>query len=144
MDLAIISPGLVTDEQKAAWAEYKNYRNKINSKKKFEERNYKREKMLQNIDDPAKMWRTSKEFMNWKSTGIPTQLEVNNVLITSAGSIADLMNNFFIDKVNLIRAGKRNVAANFSSCVEIMQNKHSKLNLGHFSVEKVKQLISSK
>ena len=143
VDLAIISPGLVTDDQKAAWAEYRNYRNKINNKKKFEERNYKKEKMLQNIDDPAKMWRTSKEFMNWKSTGTPTQLEVNNVLLTSAGSIAELMNNFFIEKVNLIRAGMRNVAANFSSCRDIMQNKQCKLNLGHLSVEKVRKLISS-
>ena len=141
--LAKVSPELVSDEQKAAWDNYKRLRNLINNKKKYEEVNYKKEKIAENAGDPSKLWKKSKEFMNWKSTGTPTQIEVDNVLITSAGKIAEIMNTFFIEKVSIIRRGMRILAPSFSSCNKIMQNKNCKLSLSHVSVEKVKKLISS-
>ena len=35
-DLAIVSPGLASDEQVEAWQQFKLYRNKVNNKKKFD------------------------------------------------------------------------------------------------------------
>ena len=101
--LATANPGLATAEQYQAWGEYKKLRNKINNLKGTEENEFKKKKIEDNIKDTAKVWRFTKMFMNWKSTGSPSQLEENGVLITSARSIAQIMNNFFIDKVRYIR-----------------------------------------
>ena len=79
--------------------------------------------------------------MGWKSTGTPTQIEVDNVLITSAGKIAEIMNTYFIEKVSLIRRSMRNLVPDFTSCNKIMENKNCNLSLSHVSVEKVRKLI---
>ena len=67
-------------------------------------------------------------FMNWKSTGSPSQLEENGVLITSARSIAHVMNNFVIDMAPYMR---------------VMKDKKCKLSLSHITVYKVRKLLSS-
>ena len=142
VDLAKMSAGHVTEEQKDAWCEYKRLRNLVNNKKKYDENNYKRDKIAKNVDDPSKLWSQSKEFMNWKTTGTPTQIEVNNELITSASKIAGLMNTFFLEKISLIRRNMRDLVPDFTSCSKIMQNKNCKLSLSHVSVAKVRKLIS--
>ena len=142
-ELANLDPGPASYEQKAAWDEFKQYRNKVNNKKKHDEKNYKQEKMNENIDDPASMWKTAKSFMNWKSPGTPTQIEVNNRLITSAASIATHMNQFFIDKVRLIRASMGQVVTNMGQCMRIMENKRCGLGLQHVTVDKVRKLARS-
>ena len=141
-NLAVANPGEASEEQRFAWSEYKKYRNKINNKKGFEERNYKKDKIEENIHDSAKVWNSTKTFMNWKSTGTPSQIEVNNQLVTSARLIAELMNQFFIDKVRLIRAGMCQVVTNLASCMKIMENKRCRLNLQHITVSKVRKLLS--
>ena len=142
-ELAVANPGEASDEQRLAWEEYKKLRNKINNKKRFEERDYKREKIEENIDDPAKVWNTTKRFMNWKSTGTPSQLEVNHQLVTSAKLIAGLMNQFFVDKVRLIRNGMGQVVTNLGHCMEIMTNKRCRLSLHYITVTKVRKLLRS-
>ena len=142
-DLAVANPGVASEEQKQAWSEYKKLRNKINNRKGFEETNYKRDKILQDIDDPAKVWGTTKAFMNWKSPGTPSQIEVNNQLITSAREIAKLMNQFFIDKVRLIRAGMGHVVTNLAQCKSIMENKRCSLSLQYITVDNVRKLLQS-
>ena len=77
-ELAIASPGQASEEQKFAWGEYKNYRNKINNKKVFEETNYKKEKITEDIQYIAKIWNSTDAFMGWKNTGSPSQIVVNN------------------------------------------------------------------
>ena len=53
------------------------------------------------------------------------------------------MNDFFIEKVNLIRRGLRRVPENFEECVKIMRGKHCSLNLGNVSVVAVKKLLNN-
>ena len=142
-NLATLNPGAVCDEQRNAWAEFKDCRNKVNNMKKYDERNYKREKMKESSEDPSSMWRTAKTFMNWKSPGTPSQIEINNSLITSAGLIATHMNQFFVDKVRLIRASMAQVVTNLGHIKNIMENKRCKLSLGHVSEEKVLKLLRS-
>ena len=89
------------------------------------------------------MWKTAKNFMNWKSPGTPSQIEVNNSLITSAALIATHMNQFFIDKVRLIRASMGQVVTNLGHCKKIMENKRCGLRLHHVSEQKVLKIIKS-
>ena len=140
-ELAILNTGTACEEQKRAWEKFKQLRNSVNNKKRYEELNYKREKMSENIGDPAKMWKTSKLFMNWRSPGSPTQLEVNNSLVTRACLIASHMNQFFIDKVRQTRSSMAQVVINLGHCRKIMETKQCGLRLQHVSEQKVMKLI---
>ena len=126
--------GQVSEEQKGAWAEFKKVRNKINNMKKKDERVYKSNKINEGIDSPAKVWGTAKNFMGWKSVGTPHQLEVQGRLESKAGSIAKIMNNFFVDKVLKIRRS-------FQECKNIMFGKRCSLRLQYTSKETVRKLL---
>ena len=106
--------------------------------KKKEEIMYKSGKFTEVQDSPDIVWRTAKSFMGWKSTGTPTQLKVNNQLITSAKKIAKLMNEFFLNKVENIRASMPAADLNTSKVEEVMSNKNCSLSFKHVNVQKVK------
>lgn len=136
-----ISSSVVDAEQIAAWGEYKKYRNKINNKKKNEEIIYKKGKFVEIQDSPDIVWKTAKSFMGWKSTGTPTQLKVNNQLVTSAKKIAQLMNEFFLDKVNRIRASMPAAEFDTTKIENAMENKACRLQFSQVTVLKVKKLL---
>ena len=140
---AIDSGEEASEEQVLAWGEYKKLRNKINNMIGMEELKFKRKKVEENVGDTAEIWRLTKGFMNWKSTGIPTQLEDNGNLITSARTIAQVMNQFFIDKIKVIRQNMATVVFNMAPCMQIMKDKRCKLSLSHVGVAKVEKLLRS-
>ena len=131
-----------TEAAREAWAEYKKSRNKVNNRKKFEEKSFKSEKICQNLDSPTKTWQTAKSFMDWEdSGGPPTQLCVGNQLITKASLIASEMNQFFIQKVRTIRNGIQHLPNLFTKCKDIMRDKNCKLGLKHVPLSKVNKLL---
>ena len=132
---------MVGPDQIAAWNEYKKFRNNINNRKKSEEIMYKKGKMTETFDSPDIVWKTAKSFMGWKSTGTPTQLKVDNQLVTSAKKIAQLMNEFFLNKYENIRASMPTAFFDTSKIHSIMNNKTCKLNFKHIDVLKVKKLF---
>ena len=141
-DLALRDQGNeATEEQVAAWNNFKKLRNKVNNKKKQDEKVYKSGKIDEAMESPAKVWSTAKNFMGWKSTGTPNQLEVDNTLITKATTIATIMNNFFIDKVLLIRRGMRRVPEKLGECLKIMREKKCSLTVTPVSVETVRKML---
>ena len=130
-------------EEVTAWNNYKKLRNKINNKKKNEERDYKLKKVLENIDSPDKTWRTAKQFMEWKQQGPPQQLQVGDRLVTSPWKIAQHINEFFINKVLKIREGLGSVLPSFTTCLTIMRGKTCQLSLKHVSVTQIKKLLKN-
>ena len=120
----------------------KKLRNKINNLKKSDEKNFKSNKIAENLDSPEKTWSTAKDFMGWKKQGPPHQLQVGGKLITKGRLIAQCMNEFFVEKVRKIRNGIGHIAANFSMCSEIMAGKTCNLSLNHVTVEKVRKLLN--
>ena len=141
---ALTATNFATSEaHETAWGEFKKYRNKINNLKGMEEAEYKREKIEENIHDSVKVWKSTKTFMKWKSPGTPSQLEENGILVTSAKLIAKVMNQFFIDKVRIIRANMAKVVINLAPCKKIMENKRCRLSLPHITVAKVIKLLKS-
>ena len=99
-ELAIANQGrIAAPEEVEAWENYKFYRNKINNRKKTEEKRFKSEKMTENLDSAEQTWKTAKSFMDWKTPGSPSQLEINGKLVTKASLIAKTINEFFIVKV---------------------------------------------
>jgi hypothetical protein len=130
------------DRASVAWVEFKKVRNEVTNRKKYEEINFKKEKVSASLDSSANTWECAKTFMEWdKSGGPPQQLNNNGRLVTSAREIATIMNEFFISKVRLIKESIRNVPNNFHKCIEIMRGKVCRLNLNHVTVKKVNQLL---
>ena len=126
-----------------AWKEYIQYRNKINNRKKHEEKLYKTEKITAVADSPDVVWKTAKSFMGWKTQGTPNQLKVDSQLVTSAKKIAQSMNEFFINKVQIIRAGMTAVAFTLTKVHDIMHDKHCEMKLNHVGLPKVKKILKS-
>ena len=135
----------IAGENEAAaesWKTFKVIRNKVNNRKKFEEKNFKSERIAKCKDSPTAAWRTAKSFMDWEpGGGPPTQLSIGNQLITKASLIASEINRFFIGKVKTIREGILYLPNYFTKCKEIMKNKNCKLSLRHVPVTKVNKLL---
>ena len=102
----------------------------------------KGKKLCENLDSPAKSWRTAKEFMNWHSvSGPPSQLQINGNLVSKASMIASAMNSFFVRKIDTIREDIEYIPNNFESCHKIIRGKKCRLKMDHVSLAKVKRLL---
>ena len=73
--------------------------------------------------------------------GTPHQLEVDGKLESKASSIAKIMNDFFVNKVERIRRGLRKMPNNFQECKNVMFGKTCSLRLQHTSKETVRKLL---
>ena len=88
------------------------------------------------------MWRTVKNFMNWKcNSGPPNQLEVHGKLVSNASELAVAMNNYFIQKVQKIRDSISRIPNDFQICKKIMDDKNGGLSMRFISLRKVNKLI---
>ena len=141
-DLALLSQ-VVCPAQINAWNQYKTFRNQVNNRKKYEEKEFKTAKMGEVADSPDLVWKSAKCFMGWKHQGTPTQINIGNKLVTSAKLIAQTMNEFFLNKVQTIRAGMQYVACNMDKVHGIMSNKRCKMKINHETVSKVKKMLKS-
>ena len=131
-----------SDEADETWKRFKKLRNEVTNRKKYEEINFKKSKIAESLDNSANTWKCAKGFMEWdNSGGPPHQLENNGELVTSASTIASIMNEYFISKVRLIRNSIREIPNNFIKCIELMSGKNCKLSLAHVSVSKVNKLL---
>ena len=81
--------------------------------------------------------------MGWKSSGTPTQIKVNNELLTSPRKIAQKMNEYFFEKVGQIRASMPDSEMWTSKIKSKMVNRNSNLEFRHVTVQKVRKLLKS-
>ena len=124
------------------WNKYKQIRNSINNRRKFEEKKYKAELISQNLSSSADTWKVAKNLMEWSSnSGPPNQLEVAGKLTTKASEIASLMNNFFIEKIQKIRRSIESVPLNFNYCKKIMEKKKCTLGMDFITIARVNKLL---
>ena len=109
----------------AEWVRFKSIRNRINNRRKYEEKHYKSEKLDASLDSTADTWKVAKSFMSWSSTSGPLQqLEISGRLVQKEKEIAEKMNDFFLEKVSSIHKGMPSVPKCYSKCREIMTGKH--------------------
>ena len=132
-------------EQTEIWNKFKQIRNNINNRIRQEEVLYKKEKVNDCQGNPSRVWGLAKKFMEWRSPGPPTQLEVEEKkkisLCTKARTIAQIMNEFFISKVQNLLKNLKNLPADLSGCRKIMQDKDITINMKFVTVRKVKKLL---
>ena len=129
--------GIATTEEADAWFNYTQLRNQVTTQKRNDETNYKKETVEKNVDDAGSMWASVKGFMNWKSTGTPNQIEKDNKLYTKSWDVANIMNEFFINKISRLRTNFLNTAPNMDFCKKARGDKKCKLQLQFVTQEKV-------
>ena len=84
------------------WANYKILRNQVSNKLKNEKDSWKKRKLDNCDDNPAKLWKNIKGWLQWSSSGSPTQLFHEGTLENKPSKLAEIMNNYFINKVRNI------------------------------------------
>ena len=134
-------------EQALLWNEYKQLRNQISNRIKNEEILYKRSKVEDCVDCPSQTWKLAKSFMQWTSSGPPTQLEVEEknkiVLYRKARELAKVMNEFFISKVEKIVEGLPKLPVTLRGCENLMVGKDISFSTRFVTVQKIRKLLGS-
>ena len=59
-------------------------------------------KLRKSLDNVSQTWRSLKKFMKWKCKGTPDQILKGNILFSKAIDIANIMNKYFIEKVQML------------------------------------------
>ena len=85
------------------WKKYKHIRNQINNRLRYEESNWQRMKIDSCGEDSSKVWKSVKGILNWSSSGSPSQLFHNGSLVNKSQDVAEVQNQFFLDKISSIK-----------------------------------------
>ena len=87
------------------WKEYKVKRNQVTSLLKKEKLAWQRGKLdsCEECQDIGKLWKTMLGWLNWSSTSSPTRLMEEGRFVSSPGRMANLQNEYYINKVHTIR-----------------------------------------
>ena len=81
------------------WRAFKDIRNTINNRLRYEERVWKQKRLSEVKGDSGKSWKVIKNILNWKSSEAPTKLFYKGTLRTKSQDIADSQNESFISKI---------------------------------------------
>ena len=85
------------------WRLYKNLRNTVTARIRAEKASWEKQRLDYTQNSSTNLWKSIKGWLNWKSTGPPSQLLVDGVIVNSPQGLANTMNKFFISKVDRLR-----------------------------------------
>ena len=66
-------------------------------------RHWQKSKLEECGEDSSKIWKNVRGILNWRSSGSPNQLFYEGSLINKPQEIAEAQNQFFLNKIQLIR-----------------------------------------
>ena len=79
------------------WQKFKDLRNKVVTRTRNEKDKWEKNQLDNMTNTPTNLWRNIKSWMGWKSTGPPSQLFVDKIIVKPK-DIANTMNGFFYRK----------------------------------------------
>ena len=85
------------------WRLFRSIRNRVTALIRRDKKLWEQEKLDSSLNNSEQTWRTVKSWLNWGSSGPPTQLVCDGKIVSSPSRIANIMNNFFTDKVKSLR-----------------------------------------
>ena len=132
-----------SSEENVAWSKYKKFRNLVNNSKKNDEYRYKSDKIEADLDNISQTWSSVKNFMNWKGKGTPGKIVKDNILYNKAMDIANIMNEYFIEKVQILKEKIVNLPINLEHSKKVMLGKKCKLSLDYVTKQKVLKILKS-
>ena len=94
-----------------------------------------------NKNSSQSTWNIPKSFMNWKKTGSPHSIFINNRLFKKAYDVAEIMNQYFFNKLAVIRANINYRIWTPASCQSVMLHKKCKLHSQFVTKAYIKKLL---
>ena len=85
------------------WRLYRNIRNKVTARMKSEKAAWEKQRLDHTQNTSTNLWKSIEGWLNWKTSGPPSQLFSDGVLINTPEGLATTMNRFFITKVEKLR-----------------------------------------
>lgn len=85
----------------------------------------------------------SKKFMSWYSPYTPREIHDNGIIIRRSSDVANFMNEYFFNKIHILRSKIPNVPFSLSNCNDIMRNNTCRLELEYVSEFKICKIIKS-
>ena len=126
------------------WAIFKRLRNRVNRILKTEKRNWQRAKfkICEDENDSRQIWKNVKSWLNWTTSGAPTQLFYAGRIENRPIRMAECMNSYFVNKIeNLIANLDPSEADPLSNLHRLMSNRKCVFSLKPVHPEMVEKLI---
>ena len=87
---------------------FKNVRNNVTKSLRKDKIKWQKKKLEDCNKDLGQFWKNILGWLNWCSSGAPSKLYHAGQMVTSPARLADIMNNFFVNKIATIREGLPN------------------------------------
>ena len=130
-------------KSRSDWLKYKELRNKINNKLKYEESRWQKLRLSGCRDNSAKTWKYVKGILNWHSSGSPNQLFFKGSLRTKPQEVAESQNQYFLEKIEKIRVNLPPPTSDpLFKLKQIMQSRQCTFSLQPVHPDQVLDIIS--
>ena len=138
-------------QQKAAetknsddWNSYKALRNSVNTILKTEKKQWQQNKLEEFGNDSGSVWKNLKSWLGWSKGGPPTKLMDNGNLCSKPKELVKIMNEFFVNKVKLLREKLPGNQGNSLDLVKkLMKNRKSKFKIKPVHPDEVLKIITN-
>ena len=80
---------------------------------------WQKQKLENSSNDSGKLWKHVLGWLNWISSASPTKLYHEGQIVTSPAKLAEIMNNFFVNKIDKIR---QNIPATSEDPLKTLKN----------------------
>ena len=121
------------------FSRYKTLRNKVTSSLRNDKTQWQKQKLASCNNEPGKLWKNILGWLNWCSSGSPSKLYHAGQIVTSPAKLAEILNNFFVDKIDTIRQG----LPSQRTLQNMMRNRTSEFSLKCVHPDEVKKIIMS-
>ena len=82
--------------------------------------------------------------MNWKSKGSPNKIVKDNILYSKLVDVANIMNQYFIEKIDNLRKKLSNLPLSLDYCKKAIEGKSCSLSLTFVPKHKVLKILKFK
>ena len=123
---------------------FKVLRNKVTKNLREDKLNWQKKKLENCNNDSGKLWKNILGWLNWCSSGSPTKLYHAGQIVTSPARLAEIMNNFFVNKIATICQGLPNPTDDpLKTLGKIMKDREVEFSLSCVHPDTVKKIILS-
>ena len=116
---------------------YKKLRNRVNNRLRKEKKNWKQDKLQECGENSGQIWKNILGWLNWKSSGAPTQIFYNGRLENKPFRIATCINEYFISKVSTIIRNLPHSEADPLKTLHLLENDGKTFTLKPDQIEKI-------
>ena len=123
-------------------SKYKTLRNKVTSSLRADKQKWQKQKLKSCSTDPGSLWKNVLGWLNWCSSGAPSKLYQSGQIVTSPAKLAEIMNNYFVNKVATICQGLPKQTDDPTRILKkIMMHRTSTFSLSCVHPESVRKII---